>query len=70
MPTARTTGRIVLTTFRIATHTVKNRLPPFRLKSRMVPAIIIDPQHQEKHRKQEAINKGTGGEIEHAEWAD
>ena len=49
----------------ITPNAVKNRAPTLSLEARMIAAIVVDPQSKEERSHQQAIDDGSGGQIEH-----
>lgn len=54
-------GRVDL----ITSDAVKNRAPALGLETRMVAAIVVNPQSEEKRGHQQAVDDGSGSQIEH-----
>jgi hypothetical protein len=51
----------------VAFHAVENRATPFRLKTGVIPTVIVDPQSEKKCRDHQAVDNGSGGQIEHGD---
>ena len=54
----------------ITADAVKSRFTPLQFETAVVPAVIVEPQRENSHGDENAVNDGGSGKIEHADLTD